>query len=107
MAGSTIVRDTILLDKKAREQIEELNKERGQIEDKLKAEASFLKKQYDVEVKKHLKTVKANYEKEIKEREVKELETYNKTLKMIEDEYETHKETWVDAIYKACIDPKE
>ncbi len=107
MAGSTIVRDTIILDKKAREQIEELENERNQIEDKLKAEAALLKKQYDVEVKKRLKEVKNDYENEIKEREIKELETYNKTLKMIEKEYEAHQEEWVEAIYKACIDPKE
>ncbi len=107
MAGSTIVRDTIILDKKAREQIEELEKERGQIEDKLKAEANLLKKQYDVEVKRRLKEVKTNYQNEIKEREVKELNTYNKTHKMIEEEYEARKDKWVDAIYKACIDPKE
>lgn len=107
MAGSTIVRDTILLDKKAREQIEELEKERGQIEEKLQAEAAILKKQYDVEVKKRLKEVKDNYENEIKEREVKELDTYNKTHEMIEKEYEAHQKEWVDAIYKVCIDPKE
>lgn len=107
MAGSTIVRDTIILDKKAREQIQELEKERGQIEDKLKAEEALLKKQFDVEVKKRLKEVKENYETEIKEREVKELDTYNKTLNMIEKAYEANQDDWVDAIYKACIDPKE
>ena len=107
MAGSTIVRDTIILDKKAREQIEELEKERSQIEDKLQAEAALLKKQYEVEIKKRLKEVKSDYENEIKEREVKELETYNKTLKMIEKAYKAHQDEWIEAIYKACIDPKE
>lgn len=107
MAGSTIVRDAIVLDKKAREQLEELEKERGQIEDKLKAEASIIRKQYDVEVKRKLKEVKSEYEKEIKEREKKELNNYNRTLKMIEEAFEKNQDSWVSSIYKASIDPKE
>ncbi len=107
MAGSTIVRDAIVLDKKAREQIEELEKERGQIEDKLQAEAMLIKKQNEVDINKKLKEVKTSYQQEIKAREKKELDTYNKTLEMIEKAFEENQDEWVDAIYKASIDPKE
>jgi valyl-tRNA synthetase len=98
-----IIKDTINLDKNAREQVEELKKEKENLGETIKLETIKLKKQFKDEIKHVLKETKVSLEKEVHIKQDSELLSYEKTLAEIQKQYEANKDTWVDEIFKECI----
>ncbi len=99
----SIIKDTVQLDKEAREKIEGLKKEKELLEERLKEETIALQKAFVKENKAIILERKNAYFEEIKIRQENEKETYNKTLKNIQKQYASNKEKWIKDIYDACI----
>ncbi len=99
---ASIIKDTIMLDKKAREQIKELELEKSQLDDRVKEEAKLIREAFENANKKKLKARKAAFEQEIKTREKNELEHFNRNLKAMKEQFENHKDEWIEEIYIAC-----
>ena len=97
-----IIKDTINLDKSAREQVQELKLEKENLGEAIKQESLKLHKQYKEEIKQTLKETKASLEQEVHLKQKSELLSYDKTLVDIQKQYETNKEAWIEAIYKEC-----
>lgn len=98
-----IVKDTINLDKSAREQVQELKLEKENLGEAIKHESARLQKQFKEEIKLTLKETKASLEKEVHLKQESELLSYEKTLVDIQKQYEANKESWIEEIYKECI----
>jgi V/A-type H+/Na+-transporting ATPase subunit G/H len=98
-----IIKDTINLDKNAREQVQELKLEKENLGEAIKQESTKLQKQYKEEIKHTLKETKASLEKEVHLKQESELLSYDKTLVDIQKQYEANKEVWIEEIYKECI----
>jgi V/A-type H+/Na+-transporting ATPase subunit G/H len=98
-----IIKDTINLDKNAREQVQELKLEKENLGEAIKQESTKLQKQYKEEIKHTLKETKASLEKEVHLKQESELLSYDKTLVDIQKQYEANKEVWIEDIYKECI----
>lgn len=103
MIGS-IIKNTIQLDKEAREKIAELKKEKENLDKKLKSESIELQKSYEKENLKIVEDRKIAYQDEIKARQEKEKATYNQTLTSIQKQYKQNRDKWVKEIYQACIE---
>ncbi len=103
MAGS-IIQETVALDKKARQKIEELEKEKFDLESKVREDTKDIKEMNKKEVEQKLKQAKIDFEKEIKDRQEKEVSYFEKHLKSMEDQFNEHKSEWVEEIFKACIE---
>jgi hypothetical protein len=98
-----IIKDTINLDKNAREQVQALKLEKENLGETIKQESTKLQKQYKEEIKHTLKETKASLEKEVHLKQESELLSYEKTLVDIQKQYEANKEVWIEEIYKECI----
>jgi len=98
-----IIKDTINLDKNAREQVQELKLEKENLGEAIKQESTKLQKQYKEEIKHTLKETKASLEKEVHLKQESELLSYEKTLVDIQKQYEANKDAWIEEIYKECI----
>lgn len=99
----SIIKDTVQLDKEAREKIEGLKKEKELLEERLKEETIALQKAFVKENKAIILERKNAYFEEIKIRQENEKETYSKTLRNIQKQYASNKEKWIKDIYDACI----
>ncbi|AUD64882.1 hypothetical protein BK011_04030 [Tenericutes bacterium MZ-XQ] len=100
---NSIIKDTIRLDKEAREKIEALKKEKDHLDELLKTETHELKATYEAENKKIIDERKESYQKEIETRQKREKDNYDKMLKEIQKLYKEQKEKWIEEIYEACI----
>lgn len=98
-----IIKDTINLDKKAREEVSKLVKKKEQLDDLIKVESKKLHQSFIEEIKEKIKLTEEKYEDEMVEKKKSELHTYKETLKAIQKQYEENKELWIEEIYKACI----
>lgn len=103
MPGS-IIQETVALDKKAREKIANLEKEKFNLESKVREDTKDIQENNKKEVAAQLKKAKEDFENEIKERQEKELTYFDKHLKSMEDQFKEHKDDWVEEIYKSCIE---
>ncbi|QWB95691.1 hypothetical protein KHQ89_07045 [Mycoplasmatota bacterium] len=91
MAGS-IIKETVLLDKKAREKISELEKEKLDLDSLVKKETKGIKDKYKKDNEEKIAQAKIDFENEIKERKEKEINYFEKHLKNMEEQYKNHKE---------------
>lgn len=103
MAGS-IIKETVLLDKKAREKISELEKEKLDLDSLVKKETKGIKDKYKKDNAEKIAQAKIDFENEIKERKEKEINYFEKHLKNMEEQYKNHKEEWTEEIFRACIE---
>ncbi len=103
MAGS-IIQETVALDKKAREKIADLEKEKFDLESKVREDTKDIHEKNKKEVEAKLKQARADYEKEIKDRQEKEVSYFEKHLKSMKDQFNAHKDEWIEEIFKACIE---
>ncbi|MBU1093414.1 MAG: hypothetical protein KKH01_03015 [Firmicutes bacterium] len=99
-----IIKDTINLDKKAREQVSELTKKKEHLDEVIKAEAEKLHQTFLAEIKQKVQETQESLEAEIVEKKKIELQTYKNTLKNIQKQYEDNKDLWIEKIFNACID---
>lgn len=98
-----IIKDTINLDKKAREQVSELAKKKEHLDEVIKEQSEKLHQSFLAEIEQKLKETQESYEQEVLEKKKSELQTYKHTLKNIQKQYEDNKDLWIEQIYKACI----
>ncbi|MBN2299897.1 MAG: hypothetical protein JXC31_01790 [Acholeplasmataceae bacterium] len=98
-----IIKDTINLDKKARENVNELAKKKEHLDDLIKEETQKLHQSFLAEIEQKLKETRERYEQEVIESKKKELDNYKKTLKNIQKQYEDNKDLWIEQIFQACI----
>jgi len=103
MTGS-IIKDTVGLDKAAREKIEALQKEKQGLDARVRKESKGIQDAFKKENDDALKKAKKDFEIEIKERQDKELKYFEKHLNNMQEQFEQHKEEWVEEIFKACIE---
>lgn len=99
---ASIIKDTIMLDKKAREKIKALELEKAGLDARVKEEAKFIEDAFKQSNKKKLAARKKAYQKEIKTREKNELEHFERNLKTMNDQFEKNKEQWIEDIFEAC-----
>lgn len=99
-----IIKDTINLDKKAREQVSELVKNKEHLDEVIQKETEALHQSFLAEIEQKLKETEENLEKEKSDREKSELQTYKAALKSIQKQYEENRDLWIEQIYKACIE---
>lgn len=99
-----IIKETINLDKKAREEVSKLANKKEHLDESIKIETDKLHQSFLAEIKKTIKLTEESYETEIQEKKKNELLTYKETLKNIQKQYEDNKDLWVEKIYKACVE---
>ena len=99
---ASIIKDTIMLDKKAREKIKALELEKAGLDARVKEEAKFIEDAFKQSNKKKLAARKKAYQKEIKTREKNELEHFERNLKTMNEQFEKNKEQWIEDIFEAC-----
>lgn len=99
---ASIIKDTIMLDKKAREKISELELEKSQLDARVKEEAKFIEDAFKQSNKKKLAARKKAYQKEVKTREKNELKHFERNLETMNEQFEKNKEQWIKDIFEAC-----
>ncbi|MBU1141126.1 MAG: hypothetical protein KKG64_01240 [Firmicutes bacterium] len=98
-----IVKDTVNLDKKAREEVSKLVKKKEHLDEIIQIETEKLHQSFLAEIEETIKKTQQKYENEIQEKKKNELLTYKHTLNDIQKKYEDNKDLWIEQIYKACI----
>ena len=98
-----IIKDTINLDKKAREEVSKLAKEKEHLDERVKLETEKLHHKFLKEIEQTIQATQLSYENEIQEKKKIELQTYKDTLKSIQKQYEDNKDLWIEQIYEVCI----
>jgi V/A-type H+-transporting ATPase subunit G/H len=98
-----IIKDTINLDKKAREEVSEIVKKKEHLDELIKVESEKLHQSFIDEIKEKIKLTEEKYEFEMAEKKKSELLNYKETLKAIQKQYEENKELWIEEIFNACI----
>jgi len=98
-----IIKDTINLDKKAREEVSKIAIEKEHLDETIKKETEKLHQSFLAEIEKTIKVTQERYEAEIQEKKKSELLTYKETLKNIQKQYEDNKDLWIKQIYEVCV----
>jgi len=98
-----IIKDTINLDKKAREEVAKLIKKKEHLDELVGEESKKLHQSFVDEIKEKIRLTEEKYELEMTEKKKSELLTYKETLKKIQKQYEENKDLWVEEIFNACI----
>ncbi|MCV2232373.1 hypothetical protein [Paracholeplasma manati] len=100
---SGIIRETVLLDKVAREKVEKLEKEKAMLDIKIKADEKKIQLENMAFIQKTIDDTKTNFENEIALRKETELKKFNDNLALIKSQFDEHEEQWIDMIYSFCI----
>ncbi|MFA6801312.1 MAG: hypothetical protein WCR19_04325 [Acholeplasmataceae bacterium] len=101
--SESIIKYTVSLDKKAREEISKLEEEKVLLDQKVKDEAKALKEKLDKENKEKLETAKKDYIQEIEDRKNKELTHYKAQFQNMEEQFGKNEEQWIEEIFQECI----
>ncbi|MBU1142234.1 MAG: hypothetical protein KKH92_01160 [Firmicutes bacterium] len=97
-----IIQETIKLDRIAREKVMELQEEKAHIDDIIKADEAKLKADIKEEIKAAILANKEKYEKEIQEREEKEIIAYENSLTDMKTQFDKNKKQWIEDIFSFC-----
>lgn len=100
---SGIIRETVLLDKVAREKVEKLEKEKAMLDIKIKADEKKIQLENMAFIQKTIDDTKTNFENEIALRKETELKKFNDNLALIKSQFDEHEEQWIYMIYSFCI----
>ncbi len=100
---SGIIRETVLIDKVAREKVEKLEKEKAMLDIKIKADEKKIQLENMAFIQKTIDDTKTNFENEIALRKETELKKFNDNLALIKSQFDEHEEQWIDMIYSFCI----
>ncbi len=100
---SNLIRDTIQMDKKAREAVEELKLKKDNLDHLVKEEETRLKKEMQHDIKLAVKELEKKYKEDIKVKLDQEKEKFELALNEIVAVFEREKESWIDSIYQSCI----
>lgn len=100
---SGIIRETVLLDKVAREKVEKLENEKAMLDIKIKADEKKIQLENMAFIQKTIDDTKTNFENEIALRKETELKKFNDNLALIKSQFDEHEEQWIEMIYSFCI----
>ncbi len=100
---SHLIKDTIQIDKKAREAVQELKSKKENLDVLIKEEEKQLKKAMQKEIKDAVAALKKKYQEEIDVKKEQEKIKFDAALKELHDVYEREKDQWIETIYKTCI----
>ncbi len=99
----SIIKHTVMLDKKAREAIAKLEDEKFKLDQRIKEEAKTLKAELDQENEEKLAKAKLEYETDIETRKKKELAHFEKQLAYIKEQFEKNEDKWIEEIFEECV----
>jgi len=97
-----LVKEIISLDKQARQKIDALKEKKENLGQVIKKEVNEIEHQLTLEIETKIKETKIGFEASINEKEKKELELFQETLKKIKDRYTDNKDLWIKDIYENC-----
>lgn len=100
---SGIIRETVLLDKVAREKVKKLEDEKAMLEIKIKSDEKKIQLENMAFIQKTIDDAKTRFKNEIVLREETELKKFNDNLALIKSKFDEHEEQWVEMIYSFCI----
>ncbi len=100
---SHLIKDTIQIDKKAREAVQELKSKKDNLDALIKEEEKQLKKAMQKEIKDAVVALKKKYQEEIDVKREQEKIKFDAALKELHDVYEREKDQWIKTIYDTCI----
>jgi 2C-methyl-D-erythritol 2,4-cyclodiphosphate synthase len=99
---SNLIRDTIQMDKKARESVEELKFKKENLDQLVKEEEQKLKKEMKFHIQDNVKNLKNKYIDEIRVKHEQEKKKFDAALNELILVFEREKDQWIEAIYQSC-----
>ena len=98
-----IIRETVLLDKAAREKVEKLTKEKEMLDIKIKADEKKIQLDNIAFIEKSVADTRQHFEDEIALRKETELKKFKDNLALIKSQFDQNEEKWIDMIYAFCV----
>ena len=103
----SITKEIIALDKKLREKIELLELEKQHLDQTIDKETKKLKEAFKAELNKLIDETNQKNETFFKAKEHSVITDFNARLKSIQQQFDQHKDAWIESIFKACINEKD
>ncbi|MDX9691750.1 MAG: hypothetical protein RBT45_04780 [Acholeplasmataceae bacterium] len=100
---SNLIKDTIQMDKKARELVEELNLKKENLDHLVKEEEHRLKKEMQAQIKESVKNLEKKFKDEIKIKHEQEKMKFESALAELISVFEREKDLWIETIYQSSI----
>jgi V/A-type H+/Na+-transporting ATPase subunit G/H len=100
----SITKEIIALDKKLREKIELLELEKQHLDQTIDKETNKLIEQFKIELSKLIDETNKKNETFFKVKEQSVKNDFEARLKSIQNQYNQHKDAWIECIFNACID---
>ena len=100
----SITKEIIALDKKLREKIELLELEKQHLDQTIDKETNKLIEQFKIELSKLIDETNKKNETFFKVKELSVKNDFEARLKSIQNQYNQHKDAWIESIFNACID---
>ena len=100
----SITKEIIALDKKLREKIELLELEKQHLDQTIDKETNKLIEQFKIDLSKLIDETNKKNETFFKVKEQSVKSDFEARLKSIQNQYNQHKDAWIESIFNACID---
>lgn len=100
----SITKEIIALDKKLREKIELLELEKQHLDQTIDKETKKLIEQFKIDLSKLIDETNKTNETFFKVKEQSVKSDFEARLKSIQNQYDQHKDAWIESIFNACID---
>ncbi len=100
----SITKEIIALDKKLREKIELLELEKQHLDQTIDKETNKLIEQFKIDLFKLIDETNKKSETFFKVKEQSVKSDFEARLKSIQNQYNQHKDAWIESIFNACID---
>lgn len=100
---SNLIRDTIQMDKKARESVGELKTKKENLDHLVKEEEHRLKKEMQADIKVSVKNLEKKYKDDIKIKLEQEKLKFEAALSEIISVFEQNKDEWIETIFQSSI----
>lgn len=104
---SAIIKETVAIDKKYREAIEQLESQKEHIDEIVLAERKKIIQNHQKELKATLHQISLNHINQYELKLEKERLLFEETLLNLKSLYENNKNAWIKSIFEACIKPFE
>lgn len=101
---TALIRETIQLDKNAREKVQALNLEKERLETRVKEDEQAIILKHKREIEALINETKQKYEAEIASKNVNERIKFDKMCDEIKQAFEAKEAEWIESIYAFCIE---
>ncbi|MDY0210182.1 MAG: hypothetical protein RBQ91_02075 [Acholeplasma sp.] len=99
-----LIKETIQLDKQAREKVEMLRKEKETLEKRIQMDEQALIEKHKRELETLIEKTRQNYESEILLKKETEKAKFDHMCEEIKHSFEEKESEWVESIYAYCIE---